>query len=175
MLRHSWKKIQFCIRDPKIQDRGSMTFGRLGWKKNFQATLNGTPERRWREKFITSFNRGFWGQNASPNAEVWFGLDHYILIHPSRFFQSGKPGGISSQNYFYKGDPIWQNKVWNLLRVFWGIKQHFLGVNTCFFSTTPSFPILHTNTFPTTQESHQSKFICEIYSSQKLTFLVSPP
>ena len=150
-----------------------MTFGRLGWRDNFQEKLNGTPERRWRKNFLTSFSKIFLGPKSSQNGEVWFGLDDYIVCHPSRCIWSGKSGGISSRDHFYRRDPIWKNKVWNLPRVFWGIKWCFLGVKNCRFSITPSHAILHTDIFPMTQEARQLESVCKIYATQKLTFLFS--
>jgi hypothetical protein len=40
------KRIQLCRRGIEIQDRGRMTFGRLGRKDNHKENKNGTPRRR---------------------------------------------------------------------------------------------------------------------------------
>ena len=149
-----------------------MTFGILGWKVNFQANLNCTPKRRWMKIFY-SFSRSFWGPKASQNWEVWSGLDHYIGFHPFWCIQSGKSGGIISRDRFYRCDLVWKNEVWNLSRVFWGIKWCFLGVNIYFFSITPFHAIINTNTFPTTHKLHQSESICKSDVTHKLNFLFS--
>ena len=64
----------------------------------------------------------------------WSRLDHYIVFHPSWYIQSGKNGGISSRDHFYRRDLVWRNRVWNLPREFWGIKRHFLGFKRFFIS-----------------------------------------
>lgn len=115
---------------------GCMTFEKLGWRDKFQVKLNCRPERRWRKNFLTSLSRIFWGPKSSQNGEVWYGLDHYIVFHPSWCIKSGKSGGINSRDHFYRWDPAWQNEVWNLVGVFWGIKWHFLAVKLCLFSAT---------------------------------------
>ena len=110
-----------------------MTFGRLGWKNNFQEKLNGTPERRWRKTFITSFSKIFWGPKSSQNGDLWSELDHCILFHPYRCIWSEKSGRIIPRGSFYLWGLIWKNEVRNLSGEFWGIKWNFWGLNFFFW------------------------------------------